>query len=239
LYHAFDPLAAGAIVLAAVATFYLTAAVIVPGNGFVIAQLMLATIPVVVAISRGHGLGALGIAAPRLIYVVAAMLIGMSMWYLNWRLVDIVRPPGDTKALDEVTTRTSLGAALVLIAILPPICEEIVFRGVLARSLATKLPAMAAAAITALVFSAYHLSAMQAIPTFTLGFVLSVLAIRADSIVPAVIAHALNNAVAVVIARDDVPAVDRWFDAHPTGALCACSAATGAGIALAIIGPRR
>jgi len=238
LYHAFEPLAAGAIVAVSIATFYLVAAVVVPGNGFIIAQVLLAAIPVIAATSRRQGLGVLGIAPARGVYVVAAVLVGVSMWYLNWRVVNWIEPPGDTKALDDATRRTSLGAALVMLAIVPPICEEILFRGVLARSLASRLSVTAAASITAVVFSAYHLSLVQAMPTFALGLVLSLLAIRADSIVPAVITHALNNAIAVIIARDDIPAVDAWFDAHPTGALCACTAASGAGIALAIVGPR-
>jgi len=238
LYHAFDPIAAGAIAACSVATFYLVAGLVAPGSGFVIAELVLVAIPVTVAISRGHGLGALGIAPARVVYIVSAVLIGLTAWYVNWRLVRWVNPPGNTDAIDETTGRLSLGAALVMIAVVPPICEEVLFRGVLARALAVRLPAIVAIGISAAAFSAYHLSTIQAIPTFTLGLALGLLAIRANSIVPGIVAHALNNAVAIVISRNDLPGLDGWFDAHPDAALCGCAAVTGAGIVLAIVGPR-
>jgi membrane protease YdiL (CAAX protease family) len=238
LYHAFDPLAACVIAACSIAMFYLVAGMAEPGYGFVIAEAVLVVIPVTVASSRRLGLGALGIAPTRLVFVAAAVLIGATTWYLNWRLVKWVRPPGNTDALDAETGRLSLGAVIVMIAMVPPICEEILFRGVLARGLATRLPGVVAIVVSALVFSAYHLSTLQAIPTFTLGLVLALLAIRADSVIPGIVAHALNNGVAIVVAREDVPGLGGWFEAHPDIALYGCAAATTAGLALVILAPR-
>jgi len=104
----------------------------------------------------------------------------------------------------------------------------------LARALGRAMPLAGAAAISALVFSAYHLSLAQAVPTLTLGFVLAILAIRADSALPAIAAHVLNNAFAIAMSRNAIPALTSGLAAHSSIALAGCAAATSAGIAIAL-----
>lgn len=109
------------------------------------------------------------------------------------------------------------------------------FRGVLARGLAGRMPLWAAAAISAAVFSAYHLSLVQALPTLTLGLALAAVAIRADSAAPAIVAHALNNAIAIAVSRDELPALAGWLDHHADDALWIAIAVAAAGLVLALV----
>jgi membrane protease YdiL (CAAX protease family) len=187
--------------------------------------------------------GALGVRWARPRFFAAAIAIGATAWYLNlWieTLLDraLPLPHQEAHSLEVLVERPPIASALALFALLPAACEELVFRGVLARALGRRWSLLAAAAVSALVFSAYHLSVIQAVPTLTLGLALAVIAIRADSAVPAMLAHATNNALAVAMSRGALPSVASWLDGHPIAATLGCAAATGGGIALAAFRPR-
>jgi membrane protease YdiL (CAAX protease family) len=92
--------------------------------------------------------------------------------------------------------------------------------------------------ISSVVFAAYHLSVIQALPTLSLGCLLAVIALRADSIAPTILAHAINNAIAIVLSRHNLPALGGWLDAHPVLAFTICASTTGAGLAIAVQRPR-
>jgi membrane protease YdiL (CAAX protease family) len=245
-----DPALAAAILTAAMAS-YLVAAMLVPRSLAVLAaQLALAIVPIgaVALVARArvaeHGgrpptRAWLGITGAPLRFFVAALAIGLTAWYLNMRVVlELPITEHHTRTLSALVARPSLAAAIAMFAVVPAVCEELLFRGVLARSLGRHLPAVAAAAISAVVFSAYHLSLAQALPTLTLGFVLALITIRADSIVPAVVAHAVNNVVTIAVSRDAVPGLANWLTAHPTLALAGCASVTAAGIAITLRGSR-
>jgi sodium transport system permease protein len=245
LYHAsrataVEPVVAVAIVLAALAT-YLIVPILVPAErALIAAQAAIAVVPIaaVLAVHRARPLAALGLrgASPRLF--AAAILIGATAWYVNVRIVALLPlPDGEARVLEKLVDRPSLGWALAMFALVPAVCEEILFRGVLARALGRHLRLVAAAAISAVVFAAYHHSLVQGLPTLTLGFMLAVIAIRADSAAPTIVAHAINNAMAIAMSRDELPGIAGWLGHHPTLALAGCAGATATGIAIAARGP--
>lgn len=179
---------------------------------------------------RREALGLRG--APGAVYV-AAVLIGISFWYLNVLLVSLL-PFDETtmRSLSGVVDQPPLPIALLALAVAPAIAEEILFRGAVQRSLATRLFAPAAIVLTSMLFAGYHLSLLQLVPTFTLALVLGTLAHRGSSILPAMLAHFLNNTMAILISRKQPAFLAGWFDGHPTAALAACALATLAGIAI-------
>jgi membrane protease YdiL (CAAX protease family) len=225
-----------AIVLAAMAT-YLIAPIVVPEElALIAAQAAIAVVPLafVFALHRSRPLAALGLRGARPHYLVAAALIGATAWYVNAWLVSLLPlPERGARMLEELVERPSLVRALATFALVPAVCEEILFRGVLARSLALSLRLVPAAVISAVVFAAYHHSLIQGLPTLTLGLLLAVIAIRADSVLPTIVAHALNNAVAIAMSRGELPRVAGWFGDHPTLALAGCAGATALGAAIA------
>ena len=89
-----------------------------------------------------------------------------------------------------------------LIAIAAPIAEEIFFRGMLFGGLRRRLSTFPAAAISALVFGALHATTgISAVPPLIIfGFVLALLYERTGSLVPGMLLHALNNALALAVA---------------------------------------
>lgn len=89
---------------------------------------------------------------------------------------------------------------ILLIAIAAPISEETCFRGMLFGGLRTRLPRLAAALLSGLVFGALHATTgVSAVPPLIVfGFVLALLYERTGSIVPGILLHMLNNSVALL-----------------------------------------
>ncbi|MEA3445813.1 MAG: CPBP family intramembrane glutamic endopeptidase [Bacteroidota bacterium] len=88
---------------------------------------------------------------------------------------------------------------LLMIAILPALGEELLFRGVIQRILGDWFKNhLIAILITAFVFSAFHLQFMSFLPRFLLGIYLGYLLVWTKNIWLPIIAHFVNNAGAVI-----------------------------------------
>ena len=244
LYHAasdsaFTALGGFMVLLASMATLLFVGAVATqlgasPLVALTLGELGLVLVPVVAVVRSGRGPGALGLRRAPPLYVLAAVLLGASAWYVNLRLITLIElPENKVQWLEQLAkNEATLGPTLLALAVVPALCEELVFRGMLVQALATRLVPVAAVVVSALLFSAYHLSLVQAIPTFTLGLVLGLVALRARSVAPTIIAHLLNNSIALLADRLS------WVDAHPTAMLIGTSVATAAGVTLAFVPER-
>jgi sodium transport system permease protein len=249
LYHArdgsaFTPIGALALLFAAMGTLLAVGTIGVAVGAplyaaLALGQLGMLAVPWLAARRTGRGRAALGLARPPGRFVIAAALIGASAWYLNLRLVELLQiPEGDMSQLEELVARPALPIVLATVAVAPAICEEVLFRGVLLRALATRLPAYGAVLVSAALFSLYHIKPIQMLPTFTLGALLAVIALRARSIVPTMLAHLLNNAIALIIARDELEPVSRALASNPYVALAGFAACFAFGVAIAVRGER-
>jgi sodium transport system permease protein len=163
--------------------------------------------------ARGSGrrfTSVLRLRRPSAAAVVGAILVGSSAWLVVGLLVEWVLPP--PKELVEnlrrvITPSEGKGAfalALLLTAFTPAICEEALFRGPILRGLRTRFSALGSAILTGLLFGLYHGDVWRFIPATLLGFALSAVALAADSIVPAMIAHFANNACIIALATSGV-----------------------------------
>lgn len=91
-----------------------------------------------------------------------------------------------------------IGSA-VLTCVIAPICEEILFRGLIFTSLRNWRGPWPAAVLTGLVFGLVHgtsAPAQDLLPLAFLGFALCVLYRMTGSLYPCIAAHALNNSIA-------------------------------------------
>jgi sodium transport system permease protein len=162
-----------------------------------------------VAYARGSGRrvrAVLRLRMPSGAAVGGAILIGSSAWLVVGLLVEWVLPPPKevVEHLRRVITpsegRGAFVLALLLTAFTPAICEEALFRGPILRGLRTRFSAVGSAILTGLLFGLFHPDIWRIIPASILGFALSVIALAADSIVPAMIAHFANNACIIALA---------------------------------------
>lgn len=89
---------------------------------------------------------------------------------------------------------------ILVIAVLPAILEETVFRGILFRQMTESgWGTVATVLISGALFSLYHHNPEQTIYQFICGVCFALLALRAGSILPGVVAHFLNNATVLVL----------------------------------------
>lgn len=85
-----------------------------------------------------------------------------------------------------------------LAAIAAPPVEEFLFRGLLYQLLRGRLKVVAAVVMSALIFAALHFLPPLIPALLMMAVVLAVLTERYDSIVPAIVVHALNNGVVLI-----------------------------------------
>ena len=114
-------------------------------------------------------------------------------------------PETSMQVMDELVSSFGAGPArilvtLALLVLVAPLVEEAVFRGVALSGLLERFGPATAIGMTAVLFSAIHLDLWRFVPLVFLGVVLGYLAWHARSIWPAVLAHALVNGFAYLIA---------------------------------------
>ena len=95
--------------------------------------------------------------------------------------------------------------ALLLLALLPAVCEELVFRGFVLQGLLRASGRGAALLGSAFLFALAHLDPGRLLYTFAAGLLLGGLVIRGGSALPAVLLHAATNAGAILGLRPADP----------------------------------
>jgi hypothetical protein len=103
-----------------------------------------------------------------------------------------------TAIMESVQRSFGLPASLVCAALLIPVAEEIVFRGVLLSAFATRLPAGWANAAQAALFGLAHAHPILSPAFFVFGLVAGRMTRSSGSLRAALLAHVLSNALACV-----------------------------------------
>ncbi len=90
-----------------------------------------------------------------------------------------------------------LVGVLIVVALLPALLEETILRGIVLEGI-KDIGTVAACIFGGLLFSLFHQNPTQTVYQFICGAVFTLVAIRADSLLPSVLIHFLNNAVIVM-----------------------------------------
>jgi membrane protease YdiL (CAAX protease family) len=133
------------------------------------------------------------------VFIIATPIVGIvSSEVLSLFVTEL----SDNLKMIESVMRGHLGQSLplllVLVAVLPGVAEEVMFRGYLQTRLAERWTAVAAIIGSAVIFSAAHLDWTHGIGVLPLGIWLGAVAWRAESIWPAAVCHIVNNTFAVL-----------------------------------------
>lgn len=126
---------------------------------------------------------------------------------------------------ESIINSTPFWQVVLVMAIIPAVCEEITFRGFIFSGLLQNKGRMRAVLLTALIFGFSHGILQQSIAATMLGILLGWITLRTGSIFPALIVHVINNTLSVALGRVasiEQPWVELIYDTsestHYTGA---------------------
>ncbi|MCS7027085.1 MAG: ABC transporter permease subunit [Bryobacteraceae bacterium] len=154
----------------------------------------------------------LSLRRPSLRSILAAFLIGLSSWTVGVAFLRLLPPPESLqKAMQQVLLldqpNLPLAVVLFVVAVSPGICEELLFRGLIQNGF-RRLGMWPAILAAALLFGLAHGSIYRLLPVTFLGVVIGYLAWRSQSVIPGMLAHAVNNASALMLVSH--PALRQW-----------------------------
>jgi len=173
--------------------------------GLIATQLLGFALPAWFAARRcGRAPAVLGLIRPPRRALVGGLLVAASFWYLSASLLvplveDWVTDREAELLAEHVAGPESIVFKLFALALVPAVCEELLFRGAIARGLRGRIGLVGAALLSAAYFALLHGSLARLPITFALGIVLAVATLRCGSLVPAICIHACNNAAAVLL----------------------------------------
>jgi len=126
-----------------------------------------------------------------------SILMGVGVWGIAITLYQLLLPITGEFPDMGLTPKTLPSFCLLLLcgAVLPAICEEILFRGVI-QSVFSRRGSMWAIVVTSILFGIFHLHPANILPPMLIGIVLGLLVERTGSIVPAMLCHFATNATA-------------------------------------------
>lgn len=132
------------------------------------------------------------------------------------------------KAMLDMKNPADLAIMLIVVALLPAICEELFFRAVLQRLFIQifRRP-WTGIIITAILFSAFHGQFLGFFPRILLGILLGAIYWYSGSIWPAIIAHFIHNAIQVVYVYKDKTFIDKEPDMQPMVIILSALAVAG------------
>jgi sodium transport system permease protein len=157
--------------------------------------------------SGGSWREVLSLRAPRPRFALAGVLFGIGVIVPMFDgLVPLQRAvlPAPEGFLDELTdgfAARSFWFVLLLLAVSPGVCEELVFRGAFLGLLRRVMSVRAAVVLSSVLFALIHLSVFRLLPTFLLGLLLSALTLASGSLLPAILMHAVYNGLAFAAGR--------------------------------------
>jgi len=122
--------------------------------------------------------------------------------FIEYILRPVFGSEGLRDVFEDVMPQTSgqLIIMLILVGFVGPICEELIYRHWLLVPL-RRYGDMQAVVITALLFGFFHGNFTQLLYTTLAGLVYGIVAIRANSVIPAMILHIINNCFVVFFAH--------------------------------------
>lgn len=92
------------------------------------------------------------------------------------------------------------GKTMLMVAVMPAVCEELLFRGFLLSAMEKKMKPMTAMLTVAILFGAYHMNMVQSATTTLIGFVIVYVSYHSKSIFPGMVMHFINNALSCITA---------------------------------------
>lgn len=133
--------------------------------------------------------------------IIAMFVVFIAIAYMALILTKVLLPGFDPNQaqVNEFTSAVTGNARIIsflALVVIPPIIEEILFRGFMFPAFAGKLGIFLGALLSSLLFGFAHLQANVGVYTVVLGLLLCYMYKRTGSIIPGITLHMINNYVA-------------------------------------------
>ena len=144
---------------------------------------------------------AVGLKIPDITVILLSVAAGIIMFLVNIVVSSLSNALWEAAGYTSVNSSGTIYSGIEVFileavtgALMPAVFEEITHRGVLLGALDENgVPDFLKVLIMALFFGMAHQNVTQLIPTFVVGIIVSVLAIKTRSLIPGMIIHFLNN----------------------------------------------
>ncbi len=142
------------------------------------------------------------------ITAVLFVIVQPAVWYIGY-LNSLLPVPEVLQEMQRsqyemiegfLTSDGVLLMALINIALVPAICEEVMFRGYVQSAFEKSWGVWPAILVSGLLFGLFHLQLTNLLPLATLGILLALVTWLSGSLLPAIAAHFINNGSAVLLA---------------------------------------
>ncbi len=135
--------------------------------------------------------------------LVAAVIFGIGGTCFTSLLGDIlsklmVRSAEGLSSLNEELSSFGFVEAFILIAVLPAVCEEFLFRGYIFSAFKSRYRVVNALIISSVLFGLYHMSLIRFFATFILGFINCYAVYKTGSLFAGIMMHFINNSLGVI-----------------------------------------
>ena len=148
------------------------------------------------AFSDGQKISLLPISVSIVLAIIAIFLFTPLMDLVEYGFMNLGYNPDNTIPMQDKMSASfsSFMLGLLIYALLPAIAEEIVFRGVIQKSMLSKYNGFTAIFVSTLLFVLMHGALQQTVYQLIMGIMLGYVACVGGSILYSIILHFLNNA---------------------------------------------
>ena len=137
------------------------------------------------------------VAASGLMYVGALIFESIVSSLINMFFPEQVN--ATNTGLEKTLVGDNVLVSILIVAVAPAICEEMLFRGFIQSGFSRKYKPAATIFLVSIFFGAYHTSLVKLIPTAMLGGCFAIVLYYTESIFLTMILHFTNNALAVLM----------------------------------------
>lgn len=177
-----------------------------PLMGVILPQFFIGILPVLACIYiKGSPRLIFGLNLPKGKDVIGAFCLYLGLGSFTLLLSNLLGYwfPENSQGLNEEYLRlldgVSFVPALLLIALVPAVCEELLFRGYLFTAFRQKMDVSKAVIFVSVLFGISHMSLIKLIPTALLGAGFAYAMYKSKSILTSAMMHFLNNAFSVFV----------------------------------------
>ncbi|HEX4144775.1 MAG TPA: ABC transporter permease subunit/CPBP intramembrane protease [Pirellulales bacterium] len=154
---------------------------------------------------------------PPVASVGAALLLAVAVHplaFLLQTIVKIIYPLDEQVSLqlqELLSGEMPIGLLLIVVAVVPAICEELAFRGFILSGLRHLGHRWRAIILTSIFFGVTHPIFQQSLVACIVGVLLGFIAVQTGSILPGIVFHMVHNGLGLLVPMK----MPQWLAAHP------------------------